>query len=823
MDTDAILELLKTRSIQSADDESSPLVEFDLPGLWAGLISAAKPDPRISRYAIAPLLFHLHEESHDLYRATDVPAVSSEIAVFSDRTLPLPDRFASAASLIQWIPAFSVDYFRSVLTASVSYIEDYISGEQKYPKDFLDLYTEEVLSPLGEHLVEATNAFFLAAPSSESFVGSLVLLATLSDTVGEADDSGLGVVRAVRTALGSTDPAVQAAAAYAFSELVSVYGVLEQEVRPPTEEVWDQFVKLLTGEDTLASRYGARAYRQFIRAGILRGTEFLQRFIATFGQFQAKNKVYFTKVLQTYVFPDEDGEDEEEEEEENQVDLAVLQPIYDWVEMTLSSQDANERGLALDTLSDLTGKSKEAGEGLIHRGVEVAIALVNSDQFPVFEFVANFLVIVAEHFAPAEGAAVAALLPPLISSLDNEATGRLKIRLYTAAAIATIISQGVGKDALPGLITYVQRTLPGLDDDHLWIGAAIVLPLKELIPENTANALFPVFANRAIQTTSDDHIAGWSKILTQLVKHASIAPEVVAGFTDAILTGKLQIFYGRSPGKCLSVPTTIFSFLSRVVKRSPLVGRPIVEAIMEWFEDGVFQPIPVLKPIKSALAVGVFDEALARRLAPIIHGVLRKCDSGDGEEIQAATQVIAALFAAFPRTLDPIEELLETYTELVHAAAAAAEAGDEEDGEDPEANEADLIEAMPTVCQLIVDIYTSSSEVPVKDGLLKDVVSLLPFPPIVPEQTGILEGLVELVNEGPRFKCIAAPFAQVLVSLLMRKGKELDEYAFSSELIADLKKTMKKIVKSDKKLETAILQQFRSSKAKLNHFRALIR
>jgi hypothetical protein len=182
--------------------------------------------------------------------------------------------------------------------------------------------------------------------------------------------------------------------------------------------------------------------------------------------------------------------------------------------------------------------------------------------------------------------------------------------------------------------------------------------------------------------------------------------------------------------------------------------------------------------------------------------------------------VIAALFPQFPIALGSLNNVIQSYASLVHSAADLAD-GDEEE-EALENDVAELIEVMPEVVQLIVDVYVGSAEVAINEELLLDVVRLLPFPSGVEETPGILEDLVELLDAFPKFKFLAKPFAELLVTLLMQKPKELEEFGFQSELIIGMKKLLKKIVKADKKLETALGQKFKSSKEKFSHFRAFI-
>jgi hypothetical protein len=84
-------------------------------------------------------------------------------------------------------------------------------------------------------------------------------------------------------------------------------------------------------------------------------------------------------------------------------------------------------------------------------------------------------------------------------------------------------------------------------------------------------------------------------------------------------------------------------------------------------------------------------------------------------------------------------------------------------------------------------------------------------------------GLCELLDDPKRFECIVAPGVFVLTDLLMKKKSELDEFHFDPGAVGEMKATLKKPCKANKKLGFKLKQQFKASRAKLNQFNALIR
>jgi hypothetical protein len=170
-----------------------------------------------------------------------------------------------------------------------------------------------------------------------------------------------------------------------------------------------------------------------------------------------------------------------------------------------------------------------------------------------------------------------------------------------------------------------------------------------------------------------------------------------------------------------------------------------------------------------------------------------------------------------------VVDILQALVPLVAQAAKIAMAGDEEEDDELVPGSEDLIEAMPHVMQLVFDIYASPSPVSAIPELLVPLVGLLPFPPDFKGMGDLMEGLCLLPDDAKRFACIAEMGAILLTGLLMKKKSELDEYEFDAELVKTMKGTLKRLCKANKKLEVKLKSQFKASRAKLNHFAALIR
>jgi hypothetical protein len=80
-----------------------------------------------------------------------------------------------------------------------------------------------------------------------------------------------------------------------------------------------------------------------------------------------------------------------------------------------------------------------------------------------------------------------------------------------------------------------------------------------------------------------------------------------------------------------------------------------------------------------------------------------------------------------------------------------------------------------------------------------------------------------MMEDSGKFGFIVAPVVNAFLDLLLLPKAELEEFDLPHELTADMKATVKRLVKGNKKLEGKIVNRFKSSKGKLSHFKSIIR
>jgi hypothetical protein len=710
------------------------------------------------------------------------------------------------------------------LTASVAFITDYSEARPDFPKDFLDLYTEDGLSALDDSLAKVVADFIVAGQDTPEFGPTLVLLGTLVEWLAETlpeNEFSTQIVPLVEAALGNAHTIVRAAAAFCVHAIGDSWGNFHSP-----DDIFATFVPLVAGADGLSGKYACNAVRGFISTGALLPPAYLTRYLAAWGDhstWEAQRR--FGKVLTTYIFPGAD-EEEEEDSDEKAPNLQILQPIVDWIAAALESDSEHTNAIALDALGDVTACSALCAEDLVSRALSVAAQLVDAGAYDTFELLSNFVVSYVTGFKDAAADAsgsIDALVVGLVGALQNDAVGSLKQRLKVAAACAQVIADGIGRTQTEALIAFIITVIRDCGENDIFRACGPILSLKKVIGRDAANAIFAALLPRLLQTRSDRLAAAFARTLEKLLKRYAIDDEYIETFVDAVLGARVQVFWGNAPNRVPDLGAAIFGLLGHVVKQAPSRAAPIVSTLLDWLDQNAYDPVPLFLPLGAALSVGGINAGLAARLAPIAKQALQNCEADDADTISVLAPLLRELFAKFPAALEPVRDVLQAIVPLAVQAAKAAAGDEEEDADDSVMDSEELIEAMPEVMQLVFDIYASPSPVNAIPELLVPLVGLLPFPPGSEGMGDLMQGLCLLLNDTKRFSCIADLGGFILTGLLMMKKSELDGYEFDAELIKTMKGTLKKLCKANKKLEARLKAQFKGSRAKLNHFAALIR
>jgi len=222
----------------------------------------------------------------------------------------------------------------------------------------------------------------------------------------------------------------------------------------------------------------------------------------------------------------------------------------------------------------------------------------------------------------------------------------------------------------------------------------------------------------------------------------------------------------------------------------------------------------ILDTLTCGLDVCAIKEPEAKQITTFLKEFINKLTFQDANEYAAVLSCLTSINKSFPGAAKPYEPIFEPIVKLVQAIAAT----DEEEDFQTEA-----ITAMPDVAKFVFNVYATDSEVEVNEDLLGSLVSMMPFSPEVECVPGLLQDLVDMLEDTERFESIVLPTLKCFTDLLLMKKSELEEFELEDDLVKAMKATLKAICKKTPAIGKQITKDFQSSRAKVNRFNALIR
>ncbi|OHT08586.1 hypothetical protein TRFO_22850 [Tritrichomonas foetus] len=590
----------------------------------------------------------------------------------------------------------------------------------------------------------------------------------------------------------------------------------EPETAPETNVVYDLMKPLLVHSNEVLRKRANKAYRTLLDTEFFLNDTSLGQYLNLFNEFPAEYYPEYFKIISSYVIPHEDDDEEDQPEEDEEADITIIQPIVDFVHDNLHSNTEIVRALCLDVMSDLGYKDRMFIEDDVNDALDVASDLIKASSVGTYIYVANFLATLAESFKDEAGTKIEELVVPIIKEINNDQIGVLKKKIDCASTVATIIKLGFAVNQSDVVAQFISANLPNATEDTITRLCNVIHPLSKSIGEENAVNVFKALVE-ALKVCEDSENAELITLcIEKLTKHYNIPEDILLPLVNASLEGNLKFLNGSLPHKIFPPCVPPFMIITAYIKKFPTKGAQFIPTLLDWFGHTQFSIAPVvLIPIKASFDVGCFPEDRAEEFGKMIKEMIEKCEVFDGNELGALAEAARKLFQAYASKMTPIEDFLKPFIKFAKKSLP-----DEEEEE-----EIDIMtgEGIPEVTNFVFSVYAGNDEVEVIDELLAPLLMNLPFEPGCEEVSDILSNLTTMFENTERFKDVLVPGLRMFAELLLLKKAELEAYNLDDELISDLKGMLKNCCKKDKKLVAALTKDFKSSRAKLNRFNALIR
>lgn len=808
--------------IESLSPDAETLPEPS--SLWPQIISLATTEPS-SFNEIVPLI-SLYSESVPEFSTGPQEQISKDVEEFSS-CISLEQQNKKAIPLFCLLVFMNEDNLRKTLTTAIRIIHNHLQTNNTIPTKFFDImdYTNIDASFIKQS--QKIYEICKAAIGGEMKAGAMITLASFIPQIVQIhayefeDDQSQTkvdeyinfVVQTVTDAFNSDDNKLIIAGANLLAQIAGFFEN-EPDYSPDPITLFNLLLPKLKHSDISVKKWTTRAFQELVYGRVFLNESILGNFLNQFSTFNDDNILYFYKILEVFIDPND--ADDDEEEEQNEDDLTIIQPIVDHV---LEKIDADislyTKGQILRTIAELAFKDEVYVEDVMEKAVSVAASLVSQKAYLTYRFVALFACTVSkqfEDFTPE----IIKFLPDLTNSLIqcNECKP-LKHQLTGIGFVAQIISKGLCDDLVKPITDFVLTAITSDVQAVIENACGVIVQMKAKFDKESANQIFQILVNHNMQTDDNELVSMLTHVLKKMIKKYPIEPLNADSFTAKILAGDLAILHGNTLNNLASPNQLLFDYLCTYITKYPSKAKPICNQCIEWIDGATFDALGgFFSILKSGITVGALDKEQMNQISHVLIDAIEKSE----DDTDLFKTIIEVLSAIHDTDASAIHDL-KTFITKIEEYSSSINLGEEEE----EDIDTEKIETMPSVMKFVLQVYEANEELEVNYELLQKLVDLLPFPPQVPEMNDIMCTLAQLCQNPERFEPILVNSLINFAEILLLKKSELDEYEFAEETIAEMKQALKKNVKGNKAMEKKVTREFAKSRAKLNRFLALIR
>lgn len=802
--------------------------------VWPMLLDLAQTDPHAINEITPVISMYAANET----QFTDGPqeAVSKAVEEFMTASDGAEQK-SKAKPVISWLPFLNNENMTKTINTAVHIIHEHLQKTNTLPTKFINLLDVVNLEMVEPDVADKIFETCKAAIGGDEKDGALIVLASFINDILEAhccccgmdhdhddDDCHDGekekhimefVLNTVRDCINSDDTKLIIAGCDLLGQLSAHFEHGDEDV-PEPNELFDLVFPKIQHSDLSVRKFATRAFQELIYCHLFITPEILNKFLAKFPSFTDENVLYFYKILEVFIDPDDDEMGEEEDMQDGG-DLEILQPIVDHVSEKLSSSVSNyTKGLILRTISELAYKDPMYVEDLIETAIQTAESLISGHVYPAYRFIGLFACSVSKHF-DSYLSSVLAFLPELTNSLiQNEQCGTIRHRLQGCGFIAQIVASGTCDSIIEPMTKFILETLNTNDDVNIEHACGVIVQMKTKLEKDSANQMFQLLVNHIIQTDDEENVSMWAHVLKKLLKKYPIDANTTDAFTNKIMTGDMVLLRGTTLNNLNSPNPLLFEYLCAYVTKFPSKAKPICETVLSWIDGATYDAlIGFFDVLKSGISVGALSKEGLSETSQKLLSALEKGNNDDPELFSTAIGVLSAIHDSDASAVHDLKAFMNKVNEFTSFISLGEE---EDDGMDEE-----KIEAMPAIIKFVFQVYESNENIEINDELLEKLVDLLPFPPQVSEMNDIVCSLAQMCQNPDRFETILVKSLQNFAELLLMKKSEFEEYKFTDDTITEMKQALKSNVKGNKALEKQVTKEFAKSRAKLNRFLALIR
>lgn len=561
--------------------------------------------------------------------------------------------------------------------------------------------------------------------------------------------------------------------------LRDIYEFLEME----QQEIYQALILLLTSENENLLIEANKIAIQYAETSSYSTPEIESQIIALFPKYKPEHYHFFSKLIKTLLSSCDDP------------GLTMIEPAYEFALKMLSTERTkSENAIALDIFSGISDIEPDFVEDQVVDGLNAAVNILKSEETVLYYPAVLFLSAMGEKFQDQSKEVILQQLPLLTKIIYREIPVSIKDYCKISTATSEILAEYDIRDIISDVVKYSLNLLEEEEKTSECASQMIVTLSKSLLPVDAIECFTALLKKIDLIPYTDtvENLLLAMKYILKKYRIQFISAQVVA---DKILIGTFKAIEPIS--NLQDTETNIFGYLKAFVKKFKSKTVDYCEKLLAFVPIVNYDILPLLLlPIEAAMDQKLFSDDVILKFYNYIYDLLVKfVDHKDF--VTSLLTCIISIKRSYPKLVD--------YPKLLEYLSNLWEDIDETDED---------VELPMAISMLTLELCgESQTGEGVNVQLILDLYELLPLPPDVCDLQRILQSVVKIIQCEWSKESLLLPSVLFLSKVMFLKKSKYDEYQISPEMLPEVRKIVRSLLKSNPEFKSELLKKYGGNKS----------
>ena len=741
--------------------------------LWSTILNIFTVEPNRIGF-LSPLINEIFMNAQE---CSKTEAVSNAIAAITD--------LKSSEPILQLIPFLNTDDLFALLQKLHSFAQEFISINNEIPKDLISAIDSVNLEGITKE--KAVPIIDFIKPKLDEPAG-LALLAPFAAHIADVFGKD-ALFDIVRNSLKDTP--IKIALGLAIFECISGYSEALKLELP--DDLMYSILTLFSHDEQFIRNAAYSTISSLIENNVFIFEDQVKELLKVYPNINSNDLILFFKQLRRLLRVEG-------------ISPEVVHLLFKFSMDLLTSNKDKLSSVLSQSLSIICAVASQECDELVLNEIKtlfpISISLLKSDLSETFVYSSRALVLFTYLNPQFCRRSVLAVLPRIIQISTGECETNPKIMGNVAVAMASIlVCLEVKKDF--GKCLEIIKKFVNSNEQHLINDASTMAEILRSTQDEKLNFdILDILLTIAIQEKSNEILNSLLNAIRKIIKSYPVDKEKILPLLRLLVSGGHPIYDRKPPSMLTDKSTKIYSFLMECCDKYSDLIPEISYSVIQWFTDSPLFMTRAFIPLVSCI---VANKTITGDDAKSLIKVFINKMSGSEPDVDELILGNIIMLLQEDSTLYNIQKLTEQL--IIYWKDTK--------GDEISAWRAQVGSGILVMCSLGGDVS--------KD-LVQDILACYPFDEEFGKCREMSEAIVKMFDSpDKKWEEMNPTFAKSFADLLVKPQDKLDEYSLPRELILEMKRVLKTIIRSCPTIEREITRSFGKNRQLQNRFKSVLK